>query len=66
MKLLPLMYPAKEPCPCGSGKMHKKCCGGTVWVDAEILFKAERRTPGTISAMADALDEEINKRKNLS
>lgn len=58
------VYPRKNPCPCGSGKKFKNCCEGIVSIDTRKLLAAEKRNPGTISGIADALDQEIERRKN--
>ena len=36
-----------DPCPCGSGKKYKKCCGAT------IALKVEKRECGTCTACCD-------------
>ena len=46
--------------------MHKKCCGGTVWIDEQKIYAAEARNPGTLSAMIDALGQEIENKKKIS
>lgn len=37
-----------DPCPCGSGKKHKKCCGATIPLQA-----VEKRHCGTCTACCD-------------
>lgn len=56
------LHPRKAPCPCGSGQKYKNCCEGLVVIDERKLYAAERAHPGTISGMADALDEEMQRR----
>lgn len=57
------LYPRKHPCLCGSGKKYKNCCEGSVVIDERKLRAAEVANPGTIAAMADAIDAELVRRK---
>lgn len=57
------LFPRRAPCPCGSGKRYKNCCEGLVSIDEAKLHDTERRNPGTITRMADALDAEYERRK---
>lgn len=59
---LPPFYPPNIKCPCGSGKKYKKCCSGEVFIYKDVLFKAEREHPGTISRMLAAFDAESDER----
>ena len=59
------LFTRREPCPCGSGKRFKNCCEGLVTIDTAKLREAERQKPGTVAAMADALDAELERRNAL-
>ena len=41
-----------DPCPCGSGKKYKKCCGATIPVQP-VEMRAEKRQCGTCTACCD-------------
>jgi hypothetical protein len=45
-----------------AGKKYKKCCSGEVFIYKDVLFKAERDNPGTISGMIAAFDAEYAER----
>lgn len=56
------IYPRRHPCPCGSGKKYKNCCDRGTEIDPDMVFAAERRQPGFIAGMIDALGHEIDAR----
>ena len=47
-----------SPCPCGSGKKYKKCCGATV-VTAKLLTEAEGKHFWTPDGVTTANDAEV-------
>jgi hypothetical protein len=53
------MFPRNDPCPCGSGRKYKRCCDGTVSINAAAVFRAERRTPGYIAGVISAIDATV-------
>jgi hypothetical protein len=40
-----------DPCPCGSGKKYKKCCGGAVPQSPDALYARVRRLDGESSSL---------------
>lgn len=54
--------PVNEPCPCGSGKKYKKCCRDLVRIESLAVFAVERRHPGNLTAMRQAIEAECDSR----
>lgn len=56
------MFPRNDPCPCGSGRKYKRCCDGTVSINAATILRNERKNPGFIAATIQWIDAELARR----
>jgi hypothetical protein len=58
------MFPRNAPCPCASGKKFKKCCDGTVTINAAAVLRRESTHPGFIAATLQWIDAELARRNH--
>jgi len=54
-----------DPCPCGSGKKHKKCCSVTNDAAKPVASQSDSSAPHVCDLCGEGLEDDLNDRADL-